>query len=42
MHDESVIADELVLLASKIRTEVCGVLDFSLLFLIKYENKKNP
>jgi hypothetical protein len=41
MHDDLVIVDELVLLASKIRRKVCGVLDSFLLFLIKYENKKN-
>jgi hypothetical protein len=42
MHDDSLIVDELVLQASKVRREVCGVLNFFLLFLIKYENKKNP
>lgn len=42
MHDDSLIANELVLQASKVRREVCGVLNFFLLFLIKYENKKNP
>ncbi len=42
MHDDSLIANELVLQASKVRREVCGVLNYFLLFLIKYENKKNP
>jgi len=41
MHDDLVIVDELVLLMSKIRRKVCGVLDSFLLYLIKYENKKN-
>jgi hypothetical protein len=40
MHDDSLFVDELVLLTSKVRREVCGVLNSFLLFLIKYENKK--
>jgi hypothetical protein len=36
--DDSIIVDELVLVAFNIRREVCDVLDSSLLFLIKYEN----
>ncbi len=40
MNDDSIIADELVLLTSKIRKEVCGVLDFLFLFLINMKTKK--
>ncbi len=38
MDDDSIAANELALMASNIRKEVCGVLDFSLSFLTKYEN----
>jgi hypothetical protein len=38
MDDDSTIAIELALMASNIRNEVCGVLDFFLSFLTKYEN----
>jgi hypothetical protein len=41
MGHDSIIVDELALLVSNIRKEVCGVLDFFLSFLTKYE-KKNP
>jgi len=40
MGDDSIFIDELVLLVSNIRKEVCGVLDSFLSFLTKYENKK--
>ncbi len=40
MDDDLVIVDELALLASNIKKEVCCVLDSFLSFLRKYENKK--
>jgi hypothetical protein len=40
MEDDSIISDELSLLAFNIRREVINVLDFFLSFLKKYENKK--
>jgi hypothetical protein len=40
MEDDSIIFDELFLLASNIRREVINVLDSFLSFLKKYENKK--
>jgi hypothetical protein len=40
IDDVSRIAFELSLFASNIKMEVCGVLDFFLSFLIKYEEKK--
>jgi hypothetical protein len=41
MDNDSIIVDhELVLVAFNIRKEVCDVLDSSLLFLTKYENRK--
>ncbi len=39
MEDEPSIAEELVLLASNIRKEVCDLLDSFLSFLITYEKK---
>jgi hypothetical protein len=39
MGHDSIIVDELALLVSNIRKEVCGVLDFFLSFLTKYEKK---
>ncbi len=41
MEDESGLANELALLASNIRMEVCDVIDFIFLFLMKYEEKIN-
>ncbi len=41
MKDESGLANELALLASNIRMEVCGVLDFFFSFLMKYKEKIN-
>jgi len=40
MEDDSIISNELFLLAFNIRKEVINVLDFFLSFLKKYENKK--
>jgi hypothetical protein len=40
MKDDSIIVDELALLVSNIRKEVCAMLDSFLSFLMKYENKK--
>jgi hypothetical protein len=40
MVDDLIVVDELALLVSNIRKEVCGVLDSFLSFLTKYENKK--
>jgi len=40
MEDDSIVSDELSLLASNIRREVSNVLDSFLSFLTKYENKK--
>jgi hypothetical protein len=40
MEDDSIIYDELSLLASNIRWEVINVLDYFLSFLKKYENTK--
>jgi hypothetical protein len=40
MEDDSIIFDELFLLAPNIKREVINVLDFFLSFLKKYENKK--
>jgi hypothetical protein len=40
MDDYSIIVNEVALMASDIRREVCGVLDSFLSFLTKYENKK--
>jgi hypothetical protein len=40
MEDDSIIFDELFLLASKIKREVINVLDFFISFLKKYENRK--
>jgi hypothetical protein len=40
MDDDSIIVDELVLVAFNIRREVCDVFDSSLLFLTKYENRE--
>ncbi len=40
MDDDSIVVNELVLLASNFRREVCGVLDSFLSFLTKCENKK--
>ncbi len=39
MDDDSIVADELVLLASNFRREVCGMLNSFLSFLTKCENK---
>jgi hypothetical protein len=39
MDDDSIIVDELVLMAFNIRREVCGVLDPFLSILTKYKNK---
>jgi hypothetical protein len=41
MEDDSIVCDELFLLASNIRREVINVLDSFLLFLKKYENKNS-
>jgi len=38
MDDDSIVVNELALMASNIRKEVCGVLDFFLSFSTKYEN----
>jgi hypothetical protein len=40
MEDDSIISNELSFLASNIRREVISVLNFSLSFLKKYENRK--
>ncbi len=40
MDDDSIVVDDLVLLALNFRREVCGVLDSFLSFLTKCENKK--
>jgi hypothetical protein len=40
MEDDSIVFDELSLLASNIRREVINVLDSFLSFLKKYENRK--
>jgi hypothetical protein len=40
VEDKSSLANELTLLASNIRKEVCDVLNFFLSFLRKYEEKK--
>jgi hypothetical protein len=40
MDDDSIVANELILLASNLKKQVCGVLDFFLSFLTKYENNK--
>jgi hypothetical protein len=40
MEDDSIISNELFLLAFNIRREVINVLDLLLSFLKKYENKK--
>jgi hypothetical protein len=40
MAKKSIIANELVLLVSNIRKEVCGVLHYFLSFLMKYDDKK--
>jgi hypothetical protein len=40
MEDEFGLANELALLASNIRMEVCGLLDFFFSFLMKYEEKR--
>jgi hypothetical protein len=40
MEDDSIISNELFLLAFNIRREVINVLDLFLSFLKKYENKK--
>jgi len=40
MEDDSIISNELSLLASNIKKEVINMLDFFLSFLKKYENKK--
>jgi len=40
MDDDSIVANELVLLVSNFRREVCGVLDSFLSFLTICENKK--
>jgi hypothetical protein len=40
IEDDSIIVDELVLLVSNIRMEVCGVLNSFLSFLMKYEKRK--
>jgi hypothetical protein len=41
MKNEYGLVNELTLLASNIRKEVCGVLIFFLSFLKKYEKKEN-
>jgi len=41
MEDEPSVVEELVLLTSNIRKEVCGVLDSFLSFLRTYEGKKH-
>jgi hypothetical protein len=41
MEDDSIIVNELALMASNIRREVYGVLDSFFSFLMKYKNKKN-
>jgi hypothetical protein len=40
MDDNSIVVNELVFMASNIKREVCGVLNFFLSLLTKYENKK--
>jgi hypothetical protein len=40
MEDDSIISNELFLLASNIRRDIINVLDFFLSFLKKYENRK--
>ncbi len=40
MEDQYGLVDELALLGSKIRKEVCGVLDSFILFLRQYGGKK--
>ncbi len=40
MYDDSIIVNELALLASNFKRQVYGVLDFFLSFLTKYENNK--
>jgi hypothetical protein len=39
MDDDSIVVDELVLMAFNIRREVCGVLDSFFSILTKYKNK---
>jgi hypothetical protein len=39
MDNDSIVVDELVLMAFNIKREVCGVLDSFLLILTKYKNK---
>jgi hypothetical protein len=40
MDDDLIVANELDLLVSNLKRQVCDVLDFFLLFLTKYENNK--
>jgi hypothetical protein len=40
MDDDSIILNELSLLACKVKREVINVLDFFLSFLRKYDNRK--
>jgi len=40
MDDDSIVANELASLASNLKRQVYGVLDFFLSFLTKYENNK--
>ncbi len=40
IEDDRVVSDELVVLTSNIKTEICGVLDSFLSFLKKCEEKK--
>jgi hypothetical protein len=40
MDGYSIVVNEVALMASNIRREVCGVLDSFLSFLTKYEDKK--
>jgi hypothetical protein len=40
MEKNSIIVDELVLLVSNIKKEVCDVLHYFLSFFMKYHNKK--
>jgi hypothetical protein len=40
MEDEFGLVNELALLVSNIKMEVCGVLDFFFSFLMKYEEKR--
>jgi hypothetical protein len=40
MENDSIVYDELFVLASNIRREVINVLDYFLLFLKKYESRK--